>query len=755
MNLGQLTSLIFLASGLILFVLAVIIYRENPGNRLNRVVAAMLSFAGIAPLSTAIYKSVIEGATGVPAWVGNMFYIWEFFFPALLYFSAIFPEPQPIYRQHKRLLQLAFLPHVLHLLMVLLLADPDRVLGLLDFESQIPIMGQLLKIVFSLLRIMTSFLGFLLLFHTRFFSLINLFYVVAAIYLLYTGYIKIENPRLRQQVRLVILGIIGAMGLYVVGFLVPDILSTRMPSAMRDLLAVGALIVGPGTIAWAIVRYQFLDIGLIARRSLVYSITTAIVVGGYILVVVELGSAVRSIVGQDSQVLNILIIIIMLLFFQPIYNQVDDFVRRIFIRTRADYSQLVESFSREILAIFQADKLASTVSDTLRREMFIENAEISFRDSDGQFRISLIGGHGKVAFEIEPAVLGYLLSKRAPAFTEEFSGHVESGRLGGEIIARGFQIAVPLVRQERLAGLLLLSAKVAGFRYRSEDITFLSILGNHIVVAMENAELYTKALEKQRLEEELAVAKQIQTGLLPKTLPALRQFEFATYIEPSRQVGGDYYDFIHMGDGRLGIVIADASGKGVPAALLIARMQAIIQSEARFGKKVNDIMAAVNQFISQSISADRFATCFYGELDETTMRLHYCNAGHNYPLLVKGDGKIHRLDIGGLLLGAFPDAVYQCGVVEFAAGDLLVMYTDGLSEMMDAEEREFGEKRIGEHAIKYRHQPVEAICAKMIKSVKQFAAGPALKAGASPNEIDDMTLVIIKALEEGGDGAIG
>jgi len=747
LNFGQLTSLIYLASGLILFALAVIIFRENPKNRLNRIVAVMLLFAGIAPFSSALFKSMIEGVAGVPVWFINTYYIWELFFPALLYFSAIFPEPQPFYNQHKRLLQLAFLPHVFHLLMVLLLADPDKVLGLLNFESHLPILGQLLKLVFSLLRIITSFLGFLLLFHTRFFSLINLIYVVVAIYFLYNGYRKIENPRLKLQVRLVIAGILGAMGLYVAGFLVPDILSMRMPPSIKDLLAVGAVIVGPGTIAWAIVRYQFLDIGLIARRSLVYSITTAIVVGGYLLVVVELGSAIRSVIGQDSQALNILIIIIMLLFFQPIYNQVDDFVKRIFIRTRADYSQLVESFSREILTIFQADKLASTISDTLRREMFIEHVEISFSDSGGNFPISGQGGQRQLTFEIEKSVSGFLLTKRSPAFTGEFTMHVENGRLGAEIMARGYEVAVPLVRQGKLAGLLLLSSKVAGFRYNSEDMTFLAILGNQIVVAMENAELYTEALEKQRLEEELAVAKQIQTGLLPKALPVSRYFEFATYIEPSRQVGGDYYDFIPINDERTGIVIADASGKGVPAALLIARMQAIIQSEARFGKTVNDIMTVVNQFISRSTSPDRFATCFYGELDERTMKLHYCNAGHNYPLLIRSDGKIHQLDVGGLLLGAFPNASYQCGAIEIAPGDLLVMYTDGLSEMMDADEQEFGEKRITDHATLFRNQPVEAICAKLVSSAKQFGVGP--------NEMDDMTLVVIKARQNGKDGNRG
>jgi sigma-B regulation protein RsbU (phosphoserine phosphatase) len=740
LNLGQLTSLIFLASGLILFVLAVVIFRENPGGRLNRVVAAMLLFAGIAPLATAIYQSVIAGAGGAPAWFVNTFYIWELFFPALLYFSAIFPEPHHVYYNHRRLLQLAFLPHIFHVLMVLILADPDRVLGMLSFESQIPILGQLLKVVLSLLRIITAFVGFLLLFHQRFFSLINLIYVALSIYLLFTGYRRVENPRLRQQVRIVIQGILGAMGLYMVGFLVPDILSFRMASSMRDAVAVGALIVGPGTIAWAIVRYQFLDIGLIARRSLVYSITTAIVVGGYFLIIFELGTAIRSIIGQDSPALNVLVVIVMLLFFQPIYNQVDDFVRRIFIRTRADYSQLVESFSREILVIFQADRLAATVADTLRREMFIERAEISFADKDGKFTISA-EGHGRLVFPLEQAIQSYLMGKRAPTFCEEFAARAENGFLGAEIVVRGYQIGVPLIRKERLGGLLLLSAKVAGFRYSSEDLTFLAILGNQIVVAMENAELYAETLEKQRLEEELAVAKQIQIGLLPKSLPASRIFEFAAFIEPSHQVGGDYYDFIHIEDGRLGIVIADSSGKGVPAALLTARMQAVIQSEARLSKPVDQIMTAVNKFITQSNRPDRFATCFYGELDERTMELHYCNAGHNYPLVVRGNGEIHPLDIGGLLLGAFPNATYKCGRVNLAPGDMLLLYTDGLTESMDSAEIEYGEARLIDHASRFRRQPVDAVCAKLIHSVKQFAAGP--------NEVDDMTFVVVKVREEG------
>lgn len=738
MKLEQLITLIYLVSGLTLVMLAGMIFRENPKNRLNRVTAMMFSLAGIAPLATAFYRSVLQGVIGIPLWFENSFMIWELFFPSLLYFAAIFPEPQSFYANHKKLLQLAFLPHLLHVLMVVFLADPDKALEFLSFESSIPILGAILSFILNIFKVAAAFLGFLLLFHTRFFSIINIIYVIFSIILLYTAFKKIENPRLKQQVKIIIYGIGIGVGLYVMGFIIPTIFSFVVSDSVRNAMVTMGLIVGPGSIAWAIVRYQFLDIGLIARRSLVYTITTAIVVGGYLLVVMQVGSIAQSLLGRESGILNILIIIIMLFFFQPIYTQVDDFVRRIFIRSRGDYSQLVEKFSREILTIFHSDKLATTVADMLKREMFIENVEVCFAGDGQYFRLS--GGVGKEdPIKLEDSIYSYLFNKRAPVFVEELSGKIDDGCLGGRLSKMGTKVVVPLVRQDQVSGIILLSGKVAGFRYSSEDMTFLAILANQIVVAMENAELYRESLEKQRLEEELAVARQIQIGLLPRSLPSLANFDFAAFIEPSRQVGGDYYDFIPVGDGRIGVVIADASGKGVPAALLIARMQAMMQSEVRFGIAVDEMMASVNRFISESTSQDRFATCFYIELDDGNQKARYCNAGHNYPLLIRGDGRVEYLSTGGLLLGAFSDVKYETGVTEMEPGDMLVMYTDGVTEAMDAGRNEYGEQRLADDLIKIRSSPAEVVCSKIIKNVKQFAAGI--------GDIDDMTLVVVKAQE--------
>lgn len=741
MNLGPLISLVYLISGLTLVILAGLILRENIGSRLNRTAAMMLALAGLAAAVTGLDRSVLIGTIEIPQWLKNSFLVWELFFPALLYFSAIFPEPQPYYLSRRKIFQLAFLPHILHVIMLMALADPNAVLKLLSVQSSIPVIGAILNLIFGVLKIITVFLGFLLLFHARFFSIVNLIYVIFSLILLYFSYRRIVNPRLKMQVRMIIYGIGIGVGLYSVGFIIPNIFAFIISDTVRNALVMMGLIVGPGSIAWAIVRYQFLDIGLIARRSLVYTISTAIVVGGYLLIVMQVGTLASNLFGSGSEILNVAVIIVMLLFFQPIYTQVDDFVRKIFIRSRGDYSQLVESFSREILTIFHIEKLASTVTETLKKEMFIENVEVCLAGSDESFRPAAVSGRTP-DMKLEQAIRDYLLMKKAPVFAGQLPREIQSDCLGNRIVSGGVEMVVPLVHQERLMGLILLSGKVAGFRYNTEDITFLAFMANQVVVALENVKLYHESLEKQRLEEELAVAKQIQIGLLPRQLPRLTNFEFAAFIEPSRQVGGDFYDFIDLADGKLGVVIADASGKGVPAALFIARMQAMLQSEVRFGKSVGEMMSSVNRFILESTSQGRFATCFYFELDNTARRFRYCNAGHNYPILLRRDGRVEYLETGGLLLGAFGNVTYQTGTGDMEPGDTLVLYTDGITEAMDIAENEYGERRLVSNLLEVRSFPAEVICSRTIKNVKQFAAGI--------GEIDDLTLVVVKATESYG-----
>jgi sigma-B regulation protein RsbU (phosphoserine phosphatase) len=281
-----------------------------------------------------------------------------------------------------------------------------------------------------------------------------------------------------------------------------------------------------------------------------------------------------------------------------------------------------------------------------------------------------------------------------------------------------------------------LTQKITRFRYTYEDLTLLNVLANQLVVAMNNARLYKESLEKQRLEEELLLAKQIQLGLLPKAFPHGDSFEFSAYTQPARQVGGDYYDFIKIEEMLIGLAIGDASGKGMPAALLVSLLHASLRAEVKNRLSVSQVISNINQLIFSSTSPERFATMFYGELDPKERKLSYCNAGHNYPILLRENGEVEFLDKGGMILGAFSDAVYEKGEILFNPQDLTLFYSDGLTEAFNDKEEQFGEERLLDLIRKNRNLPPEKIKDVLISECLEFSKGASIW--------DDLTIVVLK-----------
>ncbi|MCP4634606.1 MAG: PP2C family protein-serine/threonine phosphatase, partial [candidate division Zixibacteria bacterium] len=264
------------------------------------------------------------------------------------------------------------------------------------------------------------------------------------------------------------------------------------------------------------------------------------------------------------------------------------------------------------------------------------------------------------------------------------------------------------------------------------------VLANQTVVAINNARLYKESMENQRREEELAIARQIQRQLLPKQMPSSDKLQFSAYSESSREVGGDYYDFINISDTRLAFAIGDASGKGVPASLLIARMQAILHSVAVSELDINSKIHHINNVLSVSGMPERFITFFYGEIDIDKMTLQYCNAGHNYPLLLHQNGDYDMLQEGGLLLGAFADAPYQSGSKKLDSGDLLMCYTDGVTEAMDYNDVEFGEEKLTNLLISKNDVPLKSLEETILDNIRMHCGDRPLQ--------DDATMLMMKVL---------
>jgi len=259
----------------------------------------------------------------------------------------------------------------------------------------------------------------------------------------------------------------------------------------------------------------------------------------------------------------------------------------------------------------------------------------------------------------------------------------------------GITVVVPMQLQGENRGLILLGDKFSREPYLQADLDFLSSLANLAIISLENARLFKEALEKQKLEDELMIAREIQKGLLPNVLAEIPGADIAATNVSSKQVGGDYYDLIVVDSEKYIIAIGDVSGKGTPAALLMANLQATIRALVPLRLPLSELTERVNHLMCPNTGGNKFVTFFWGIIDTGAMSLTYVNAGHNYPYLLHADGSVHRLEKGGMILGVMETAIpYEEEAVHLSAGDILVLFTDGVSEAMSSDQEEYGEERL-------------------------------------------------------------
>lgn len=307
-------------------------------------------------------------------------------------------------------------------------------------------------------------------------------------------------------------------------------------------------------------------------------------------------------------------------------------------------------------------------------------------------------------------------------------------------------IAAPLLVKERPIGVIELFNKPGGFG--KTDLELLTSIASSAAIAIDNARLYLAAIEKGRMERELQMAVSVQTGLLPRTMPVLPGFEFAARWQPAREVSGDFYDFIHLHDAShrvfnttapLGVVIADVTDKGIPAALFMAFTRSSLRASLDQAISPADGITKANHLICEDSERGLFVTLFYGQLNPNTGEVLYVNAGHNPPLHYQArHDKLQRLMPTGIPIGIAEDFTYKQANIILEPGDLLVSYTDGITEATNEHNQEFGLERLEHAVLEYRHAPAEALLQAIEASTRAFAGPKGLS--------DDTTIMIVKRL---------
>lgn len=297
-------------------------------------------------------------------------------------------------------------------------------------------------------------------------------------------------------------------------------------------------------------------------------------------------------------------------------------------------------------------------------------------------------------------------------------------------------MCVPLWNNKEIIGIIYCDRIATPEQFTNDDLRLLTLLSNVAAVKIENAVLFEKALEKEKFEKELALAAQIQKDLLPQKNPEIEGYDIVGTNIPCLQVGGDYYDFLEIDDDRIGIVIADVSGKGVGASLLMASLRAALQTEVHTGYNIEDMAGRLNNLIHRCTASNAFISFFYCELNTKTGEMRYVNAGHNPPLILEKKKRIQHLVSCGLCLGMFPAQDYESSVIKLNPGDTALLYTDGLTESRNMDNEELTEEGLAKLLKKHQKLPAEKLMETIFEELDAFTDG------ADP--MDDMTLVIIK-----------
>ncbi len=299
------------------------------------------------------------------------------------------------------------------------------------------------------------------------------------------------------------------------------------------------------------------------------------------------------------------------------------------------------------------------------------------------------------------------------------------------------ELIAPIISNDVVIGVFDLESDELN-AYTNDDIEILMLLASQVAIIIEKVMLHDSLIEKQRLETQLEVARQVQLELLPARDPQLEGFDISAYNFPTEEVSGDYYDWVRIYDDQIGVVIADVSGKGVPAALLMAFLRASLRAATHIGYAPHISMTKVNYLLWESIERNQFVTAFYGILDTTNRTLAYSNAGHNPPILIDVEGNAHFERRGGVPLGMFRDSRYHEYYATIDPGQMLVLYTDGVTEAMNSAGDEFGPERLVEAVQRGRHLSARELINSIHRDVFDWTEG----VGAH----DDVTFFIIKAL---------
>ncbi|MCK4903172.1 MAG: PP2C family protein-serine/threonine phosphatase, partial [Candidatus Marinimicrobia bacterium] len=331
---------------------------------------------------------------------------------------------------------------------------------------------------------------------------------------------------------------------------------------------------------------------------------------------------------------------------------------------------------------------------------------------------------------------GWMIKNQMPLLINDFPNDNRFVNLSGEEFPINSILSVPLKTKGKIIGVLNVFNKISEDGFTPNDQRMLSIIAAQSAQAIESARLYDEEKSLKIIEEELNFATEIQTNLLPKLNPQIDGFDIAGKSVPAKEVGGDYYDFIPIDKNKNAICLGDISGKGMPAAMLMANLQATLRGQALFTSSAEECLTRANKLLYRSTDLQKFATLFYGILDTAESTFHFSNAGHDFPFLIDSDKKVTRLTKGGTVLGFMEDYQFEEDSIKLNTSDTIIIYSDGIPDAMNEQNEYFGEDRLLAILTENIKSTAEMLIEKVFDAIKTFVK--------DAPQSDDITIVVIK-----------
>ncbi len=415
----------------------------------------------------------------------------------------------------------------------------------------------------------------------------------------------------------------------------------------------------------------------------------------------------------------------------------DDEVSR--LRRAVDELSILNDLARAIGISHDSDQIIKTIISRSVKAVGAEEVSITMVDQDemvptGTLMFERKEGDNSRHYHLNRNMLGCMChEKRALLINDPAGDPLFRGTPTTEGL-RNF-LCVPLMVGSELIGVLSAYNKIAG-DFNPDDQRILAIIASQSAQVLEKTRLEGEAKAAERMQEDMRLAELIQEGLLPKGPPDISGYDVAGATLAAGHVGGDYYDFIPLKDNRWAFALGDVSGKGVPAALLMANLQATLRSQVLMGTSCHECLTNCNRLMYLSTTHDRFATLFYGRLDVRSNVLTYCNAGHERPYHLTRGGKTHRLTSGGLAVGILEEFEYEDDIVILQSGDMVVIFSDGVTDMINSRDEAFGEKGLENILNASLDLSAKELVKLIISEVNKHA-------GSEP-AFDDVTVVVLK-----------